>query len=122
MSTFNTKFVDNRFNGSQEVVVSFNKYVNGGVAILLSCADGQPYAKASINVSEGDRLEHGIEEVAIKGYSEGEGMEKLLIDNGIILAKVLKEIEVGRSVVNLYQLSQASLDLIGGNFKKKFNF
>lgn len=62
--------------------VSFTKYQNGQHAIQLSdMADGFPYATASVAMTNVD-LES--DDVAIKNWSENEGILESLIEAGIV--------------------------------------
>ena len=61
--------------------VQYSKYGNGQNAILLNYAsNGQPYAVASVAI---DQLLQS-DEVAVKNYSENEGILKSLLKAGII--------------------------------------
>ena len=65
-----------------ELTAQFAKYRNGQVAIKLTDnSDGLPYATATVCV-EDDLLKEG--EVAIKDYSENEGILNSLIESDII--------------------------------------
>ena len=61
--------------------VQYSKYGNGQNAILLNYAsNGQSYAVASVALDEPLRSD----EVAIKNYSENEGILKSLLKAGIV--------------------------------------
>ena len=63
--------------------VVFAEYRNGGTAIrLVDAEDGMPVATASVWVGGDVRVDR--DEVAIKDYSENEGMLKALIEGGIV--------------------------------------
>ena len=63
--------------------VVFAKYQKGGTAIrLVGAEDGMPVATASVWVGGPERVDK--DEVAIKDYSENEGMLEALIKGGII--------------------------------------
>jgi len=63
--------------------VVFAEYQNGGTAIrLIDAVDGMPVATASVWIGGPSRLD--ADEIAIKDYSENEGMLQALIDGGII--------------------------------------
>jgi hypothetical protein len=73
---FNSKYSNEEIN----VSLHRSKYSNGGHALsLIDESDGFPYAKCTVNIP-------GLseDEVAIKDYSENEGVYDLLVDNGII--------------------------------------
>jgi hypothetical protein len=62
--------------------VSFNKYQNGQNAIqLFDMSDGFPFATASVALTN---VELESDDVAIKNYSENEGILESLIAAGII--------------------------------------
>lgn len=61
-------------------------YSNGRNGLeLFDVAEGDPVATATINVPDHDMAE---DEVAIKNYSENEGMLQTLMDAGVISAPV----------------------------------
>jgi hypothetical protein len=62
------------------VMLHFGRYAQGNPAIeLYDLDDGFPFAKSTINMSG-----LGKDEVAVKNYSENEGMLDFLIENGIV--------------------------------------
>jgi hypothetical protein len=68
--------------GDYELIAQFAKYANGQTAIkLIDIADGFPFATATVCV-EDDLLKEG--EVAIKNYSENEGILESLIEAEVI--------------------------------------
>ena len=67
--------------GEYEVTLNFLKYVGGQNRIdLIDSEDGFPVAVASVSIKE-DLME---DEVAIKDYSENEGVLDFLIEEGIV--------------------------------------
>lgn len=72
------------FGRSYSVRIEKNQYVNGGVALNMvedgGSEDGLPFAKCTASIS--DEL-HGTE-VAIKNYSENEGMLQFLVKNNVV--------------------------------------
>ena len=63
--------------------VMIQKYGTGNPAVrLLDIEDGMPIATASVNI---DGLD--LDEVAIKNYSENEGMYDALLKAGVITPK-----------------------------------
>lgn len=63
--------------------VVFAEYRNGGTAIrLVDAVDGMPVATASVWVGGLERVD--ADEIAIKDYSENEGMLTALIEGGIV--------------------------------------
>ena len=70
------------FGGEYKLSLSFGKYKNGQTAIqLLDTSDGLPYATASVCVEDHLLKE---DEVAIKDYSENQGIMDSLVEAGII--------------------------------------
>ena len=67
--------------GNYFLSAEFRKYPNGQTSIQLNDEeDGLPYCRATISVQ--NKLEDG--EVAIKNYSENEGILESLISAGIV--------------------------------------
>jgi hypothetical protein len=63
--------------------VVFAEYRNGGTAIrLVDAVDGMPVATASVWVGGLERVD--ADEIAIKDYSENEGMLTALIEGDIV--------------------------------------
>lgn len=70
------------FGGVYELGLSFGKYSNGQTRIqLIDKEDGLPYATATVAIEDG-LIKEG--EVAIKDYSENEGVLDSLIEAGIV--------------------------------------
>lgn len=70
------------YGGEYELSLNFTKYKNGQTAIkLFDMTDGMPFATATVAVEDG-LLKEG--EVAIKDYSENEGILDTLITAGIV--------------------------------------
>jgi hypothetical protein len=63
----------------EECTVHLEAYMRGGHALQLKCEDGSPMAMATTWV-EG----LGPQELAIKDYSENEGVYDLLLEAGVI--------------------------------------
>ncbi len=66
------------------VTITKAKYGNGRLALLLNSADGSPFAKATVNLADEEKME--ANEIAVKDYSENEGMLQFLMANGIVSA------------------------------------
>lgn len=67
--------------GDYQLKLQFAKYINGQTSIkLIDVEDGMPFATATISVND-QLLE---DEVAIKNYSENEGILQSLIDADVI--------------------------------------
>lgn len=71
-----------KFKG-YNLAIELNKYSdnNGTALALFEIEDHSPFAMATINMP---LIELNENEVIIKNYSENEGIEELLIKNGII--------------------------------------
>lgn len=70
------------FGGEYELSLGFGKYANGQTRIqLFDKEDGLPYATATVAIEDG-LLKEG--EVAIKDYSENEGVLDSLVEAGIV--------------------------------------
>jgi len=81
--------------------VIIQRYGTGNLAIrLLDAEDGMPVAVATTNANGLD-----LDEVAIKDYSENEGMYETLVENGIIHPKH-REISTGYVTVPVCKLTE----------------
>ena len=70
------------YGGEYQLMAQFAKYKNNQVAIkLFDLSDGMPYATATLCVEDNLLKE---DEVAIKDYSENEGILQSLIDAKIV--------------------------------------
>ncbi len=68
------------FNG-REVTVKITTSICPNRIQLNDAVDGQPYAVATVNIPELGMVEGYV---AVKDYSENEGVLKFLIDNDIV--------------------------------------
>jgi len=66
---------------SEPCTLAFAKYQNGRVGILLYSRVGEPMGKATVNLPGVPMAE---DEIAIKNYSENEGMLESLTAAGIV--------------------------------------
>jgi hypothetical protein len=74
------EYTYNLLGTDYRVKIQFGKYQKGNPAIeLYDLEDGFPFAKSTVNIPG---LAEG--EVAVKDYSENEGMLDFLVDNGIV--------------------------------------
>jgi hypothetical protein len=88
----NIRFVDTRFNLDTLVEVTFERYRSNEICLSLSDAEtGEDWATATS--AFGVALPENC--VAIKNWSENEGMAELLISNGIIEATPVNHIQRG---------------------------
>jgi hypothetical protein len=65
----------------EKCTLTFDKYTNGRTAMQLWCENGEPMAKATVNVPDIDIPDDCV---IIKDYSENEGMFKALVEAGVI--------------------------------------
>lgn len=93
----------------EEVEILFHTYEDGGnTAIILLDSDKEIYTVATTNVSYPLNPNY----VAIKDYSENEGMSGFLIDNNIIQDEVITSVPSGHVVIPVFKLTnQASSKL-----------
>lgn len=84
-----------------ECIATVAKYGNGRIAIqLIDARDHDPIATATVNIP---RVPLGPDEVIIKNYSENTGIEKPLIEAGIIGDKPLRYVQTGFVTVPVYR-------------------
>jgi len=103
---------DTRLGVSKPVKMQFAHYVDGGApAIELICADeddiGEHWLTATVNVP-------GIPQgcVAVKNYSEGEGLPELLRSAGVIEGEPLKHIASGYVSIPVFRLTTGALQAL----------
>lgn len=70
--------------------------------------DGEPWATASVN----PLLELPEGYVAIKNWSENEGIERDLLDAGIVEGQPVKHIPSGFVTIPVYKLTQKALSVL----------
>lgn len=92
------------------VVVIFDRYVGGNVAIKLRSDVDGPIATASVNPAGNVKLEEGL--VAIKEWSENEGITDELIRAGVIELQAVRFINQGFVVIGVYRLTKRALERI----------
>ena len=105
-------FTDTRLGMPKPVKMQFAHYVEGGApAIELICADeddfGEHWLTATVNVP-------GIPQgcVAVKNYSEGEGLPELLRSAGVIEGEPLKHIASGYVSIPVFRLTTGALQAL----------
>lgn len=82
--------------------VTITKYAgNNNTAIMLVNDEGETFSVASVNVRQ---LPSHL--VAIKNYSEGSGIEKSLIEGGIIKNEIVNQIRSGFVEIPIYELTE----------------
>lgn len=98
-----------------KVKVEFTKYFNGNTAIHLICDDLSPYMMVTVNIpnpmNSRFALELPLNQVAIKNYSEGKGIEKVLIEAGIIEDKPIKYVRSGFVDIPIYEITKEACAL-----------
>lgn len=71
--------------GRWDVNLRFQEYSQGGTCIRLVTTTGSPVATATVHLPTIDLAK---DEVAIKDYSENEGVLDFLVENGIVSSPV----------------------------------
>jgi hypothetical protein len=107
--------VDNRFTGgTNEVVARIVKYADGNPGLrLTSFTTGEPWCVASVNLTPeqwGPLYKDRYQYMAIKNWSEGEGMDELLISAGIINGVPVRSVSSGFVDIPIYALSCEAID------------
>jgi len=92
-----------RFKNTATTAV-FCKYGNGNNAIQLVDYRG-PYAHASVNPPDQQLAD---DEVAIKDWSENEGMAQALISAGVVAYPAVGYVNSGFVVIGIYKLTPAA--------------
>ena len=107
IESFTTKYVKGR-----KAVVRPNTYgANGTLALqVFDAVDGDPLVTATVN-PVGGPVPKGM--VAIKNWSENEGVEQAFIDAEIINAKPYAQLSQGYVTINVYRLTQKARDAFG---------
>jgi len=111
----NSHFIDTRLGFNEVVTVFFERYAGKGntrsdsVAIILEDTQGMTWLTPSVNIDgvTGGRV------VAIKNHSEGEGIDKLLIENGIINPLRNGTVSTGHVHIPLYTLTDEAAQAAG---------
>lgn len=97
------KIIDDRFGNKEAVDVVFHRYLgSNNVAIRLVCETGEQWCMASVNVP-GNPLSDEL--VAIKTYSENEGIDAILIRAGIIQSEPLRYLACGHAITPIFRLT-----------------
>ena len=79
------------------------KYHNDRIAIQLRAPDdGEPIATATVNLPA---TPMEPDEAAIKNYSENEGIEDVLIKEGILMLGTVKTVQTGYAKVPVYKVN-----------------
>lgn len=123
-AALNLTFTDSRIPGcAQRVSVEFDRYRDGdGIVIELVCAAGsedagQPWTTASVNLP-GCVIPADC--VAIKDYSENDGIPSLLMANGLIHGAPVQLISSGHADIPVYRLTPAALEAANAALGEKY--
>ena len=100
------QFVDQRFSFNQPVTAEFHRYRgSNNIAIQLVDEGGTPWCMASVNVPD-EIL--GEDVVALKTYSENEGIDSILVSAGVIENPPVRYIGSGFVMIPVYRLTEAA--------------
>ena len=99
------QIIDNRFGFSQTLAVRFATYRNGQRALRLETLGGDPWTDATRAVD----TPLPADCVAIKDYSENEGLLALLINAGVVEPTPLTTIPCGFVNLPVHRLTRAAL-------------
>lgn len=97
--------IDNRFGLSERLLVRFANYRNGQRAILLETLDGEPWTDATRAVGQPIPADC----VAIKDYSENEGLLAVLIAGNVVEAVPVAPIGSGFVTLPVHRLTREAL-------------
>ena len=107
------EFIDTRFGLNAKVLVSFRQYASRETRIDLIEADThEPWGTATVSVA-GANLTPDL--VAIKDYSENEGMANLLLAAKVIEGSPVATLQIGYTKAPVYRLSFEALRLAAAN-------
>jgi len=102
------QFLDTRFGLDQPVLPQFARYANGQLALTLLCPDGEPW----LTVTSAVATSLPADAIAVKDWSENEGVPQLLIQAGLIEALALTRIKASFVEVPVYRLTAAARALV----------
>ena len=98
--------IDSRWGDGQIVETRLATYANGGRALQLYCPDGEPWATVSVKTS----IDVPPDAIAVKTWSENEGLLALLLDAEILVGPLLFEIPCGYAAATVYALNPQLLE------------
>lgn len=104
------QLVDTRFDLNQTVLARFGRYSNGQTVIELMCEDGESWLTATCAIPSS--IPAGA--VAIKDWSENEGIVAILLTAGVIEGPPLARLPLGFLSVPVYRLSRAAQQASSG--------
>jgi len=102
------EIIDNRYGAGTPVSARFERYQNGQLALgLVEAATGEDWCVATVAVPEGlpDDL------IAVKNWSENEGMTGVLERAGLIEGRPVKNLQSGFVQIPVYRLTALGLQL-----------
>jgi hypothetical protein len=102
------KMVDTRYGLNEIVIARFLRYQNGQTAIELETTDGEPWLTATVAVPQ--TIPTGC--VAVKGWSENEGIPEVLTQGGLIEGGPVQHVRSGFVDIPVYRLTAAALAAI----------
>jgi hypothetical protein len=102
------KIIDTRYGLNEVVIAKFLRHHNGQTAIELETTDGEPWLTATVAVPQ--TIPAGC--VAVKDWSESEGIPDVLTDGGLIEGGPVQHVRSGFVDVPVYRLTAAALAAI----------
>jgi hypothetical protein len=97
--------MDTRFGLDEKVRTEFACYRNGQIAISLISQDGEPWLDATCSLPSPVAADC----VAIKNWSENEGLPSILLHAGVIEGAPVAHVRSGFVAVPIYRLTRAAL-------------
>lgn len=103
----NMKVTDDRFGKGTVVEAVFHRYVgSNNVAIqLVQCDTGEQWCMASVNVPGSPLPDHLV---AIKTYSENEGVDTILVSAGVIHPEPVRYLACGHATTPIFRLTEVA--------------
>jgi hypothetical protein len=96
---------DTRYDYDLIVTVQFSHYANGQTAIVLLTPENEPWLVATVAV----RAAIPTDCVALKHWSENDGVPGMLADGGVIERKPVRQIQDWQRAIPVYRLTRAAL-------------
>ena len=91
-----------------DCAIRARKYNNGNLAIeLLEAETGDHFTTCTVNVG---KIDDSLNAVAVKDYSENEGMLDFLKENGLV-GDTLYTVQSGFVIVPVVKLTESGLEL-----------
>jgi len=103
-------FIDTRYENNDSLTLGYAYYAGGGIAIeSYVTEDGEPFCRYTVNVGAG--LPRGT--IAVKNWSENEGAEDVLKENGIIEGEPVTYVPSGYIIIPIYKLTEKFQKYVG---------